>query len=55
MDKLFIENNLLIHKSDVFAEKYIYNKSFDSLSKKLIKIVFDKLNRSIDLLLLVFI
>lgn len=55
MDSIFIIKNFLIYKSDIFAEKYIYKKSFDYLSKKLIRPIFDKLNKDIDLILLVFI
>jgi hypothetical protein len=55
MKNLFIENNLIIHKANEFVEKYLYNKTFDSLSKKLIYNVFDRLNSKIELLLLVFI
>lgn len=55
MNKLFIENNLNIHNPNEFVEKYLYKKSFDSLAKKLIRNVCDKLNKNIDLLLLVFI
>jgi hypothetical protein len=55
MNKLFIENNLSVYKPNEFVEKYLYKKSFDSLAKKLIRNVYDKLNRNIDLLLLVFI
>jgi len=55
MNELYIENNLVIYKPTEFVEKYLYKKSFDSLSKKLIRNMYDKLNRNIDLLLLVFI
>ena len=55
MNQLFIENNLMVYKARDFVEKHIYNKSFDSLSKRLVKNVFDKLNKNINLLLLVFI
>lgn len=55
MNRLFIENNLIVYKPNEFVEKYVYKKSFDSLAKKLIRNVCDELNDKIDLLLLVFI
>jgi hypothetical protein len=55
MNKLFVENNLLIYKPHDFVEKYLYKKSFDSIAKKLIRCIYDRLNKSVDLLLLVFI
>lgn len=55
MNRLFIENNLIVYKPNEFVEKYVYKKSFDSLAKKLIRNVYDELNENIDLLLLVFI
>lgn len=55
MDSIFIEYNLVIYKAAEFVDKYLYKKTFNEITKKMIKNVHDNLDTSLNLLLLVFI
>jgi hypothetical protein len=55
LNELFIMHNLTIYRSNVFVENFLYQSTFDDLSKILIKNRYYNLNEKIPLLLLVFI
>ena len=55
MNVVFIEYNLILYKADEFVNTFLYEKTFNELTTNLIKNVYDNLNTSIHLLLLVFI
>lgn len=55
LNDIFIAHKLAIYKINDFVEKFLYNTSFDSLSKLFIKNRYYNLNNTIPLLLLVFI
>ena len=55
MDVIFIEYKTVIYRADEFVESFIYNKSFDYLTKRMITNLYDNLDKTNDLLLLVFV
>ena len=52
---IFIEYKAIIYRADEFVETFIYNKSFDDLTKKMVSNFHDSLDKTNDLLLLVFV
>jgi len=55
LNDIFIVNKLSVYKANDFVDKFLYNTSFDNLSKLFIKNRFYNLDNTIPLLLLVFI
>jgi hypothetical protein len=55
MKDIYIVHKFNVYKSSDFVNKYIYQASFEDFEKNLIKMKFNSMNKSIDVLLVVFI